>query len=471
MNYQIDNKLSENSLLILGFYESDDNSGAHLYSLEAYLDTPLKPKKALSTLFYHHAQRPVLLVNLGEMKDFNLGKLDKAVKAVCGNLTSLDITSADVYFPTLPEGADETVKQTVMAFEHHLYHFDAMKSKKTTRSLESLQLLMHGDEQSLALGQAISQGVNLARDLGNLPPNVCTPSYLVETAKSLAKSHSKLKAHILDEKQMTKMGMNTLLSVSRGSEESAYLIDLRYENGGDKAPHMLIGKGITFDSGGLSLKPPQGMEEMKFDMCGAASVLGALKTVIELDLPINLNVLVATSENLPGPTATRPGDIVESYSKQTVEILNTDAEGRLVLCDALTYAEQFEPASVVDVATLTGAMIIALGHQTNGLMGNDDALCDALLAAGQKIGDKAWRFPIWDEYQELINSNVADIANVGAGRAAGSITSACFLSRFAEKFKWAHIDCAGTAWVSGKNKCASGRPVPLLAQYLLDQCQ
>ena len=277
--------------------------------------------------------------------------------------------------------------------------------------------------------------------------------------------------NVLGEAKMRELGMNTILAVSQGSSEEAKFIELNYNNGGDEAPIVLIGKGITFDSGGLSLKPPSGMMEMKFDMCGAASVLGTMKALSLLKLPLNVVALVAASENLPGPDALKPGDVVTSMSKKTIEVLNTDAEGRLVLCDALTYAERFNPAKVVDVATLTGAIIVALGDKAHGIMSNNQALCDALLSAGKSVDDKGWQLPLWDEYQSLMDSNVADLSNMASSRGAGSISAACFLSNFAETFPWAHIDCAGTAWKTGKNKTASGRPVPLLVQFLQNEAR
>jgi len=268
---------------------------------------------------------------------------------------------------------------------------------------------------------------------------------------------------------MEKLGMGSLLSVARGSHEPPKLIVLKYEGGrrGDK-PYALVGKGVTFDTGGISLKPAPEMDEMKFDMCGAASVLGTLRAVAELKLPINVVGVIPATENMPGGSATKPGDIVTSMSGQTVEILNTDAEGRLILCDALTYTERFDPQAVVDIATLTGACVIALGHVASGLFANDDALAEQLLAAGQTSRDRAWHLPLWDDYQEQLKSNFADFANIG-GRPAGSVTAACFLARFTKKFKWAHLDIAGVAWKSGAAKGATGRPVPLLTQYLIDR--
>lgn len=359
-----------------------------------------------------------------------------------------------------------------------LYVFDRYKSQKAELlKLKKLTLLADkadsaAVEQGSKEAQAIANGMALTRDLGNLPPNVCHPTFLGEQAKGLAKEFKGLKVEVLDEKKLRELGMGSFLAVAQGSDQPPRLIVLQY-NGAkkDQAPHVLVGKGITFDTGGISLKPGLGMDEMKFDMCGAASVFGTFRAVLELQLPINLVGLLACAENMPSGGATRPGDIVTTMSGQTVEILNTDAEGRLVLCDALTYAERFKPQSVIDIATLTGACIVALGSNTSGLMGNNEALVRQLLKAGEFADDRAWQLPLFDEYQEQLDSPFADIANIG-GPKAGTITAGCFLSRFAKKYHWAHLDIAGTAWISGgKDKGATGRPVPLLTQYLLERAK
>lgn len=324
-------------------------------------------------------------------------------------------------------------------------------------------------KRGLATGAALAKGVSLARELGDLPGNVCTPSYLASEARRLAKGQAQLSVKILEEKQMRELGMGSLLCVSAGSVEPAKLIVLEYQGAAkSEAPLALVGKGITFDTGGISLKPGQGMDEMKYDMCGAASVLGTMQTLLELKPKLNVVAVIAAAENMPDGRATKPGDIVKSMSGQTIEILNTDAEGRLVLCDALTYCERFKPKAVVDIATLTGACVIALGSHASGLYSNREDLAQALLAAGQEACDRAWQMPLWDEYQKQLDSNFADMANIG-GREAGSVTAACFLSRFAKNVAWAHLDVAGTAWRTGANKGATGRPVPLLVQYLLNQ--
>ncbi len=322
---------------------------------------------------------------------------------------------------------------------------------------------------ALAQAAATSAGMSLARDLGNLPANICTPTYLAREARALGKDYKKLRVNVLEEADMKRLKMGSLLSVGAGSRQPSKLITFEYRGAeARQQPVALVGKGVTFDTGGISLKPGQAMDEMKFDMCGAASVFGTIKTVCELDLPINVVGVVPAVENMPGGLATKPGDVVTSMSGQTIEILNTDAEGRLILCDALTYAGRYKPRCVIDIATLTGAVIIALGKIPSGIMGNDRRLIDDLIKCGQQTEDKIWELPLWDEYQDQLKSNFADMANIG-GRDAGTITAACFLSRFTRDYKWAHLDIAGTAWKSGEEKGATGRPVPLLVQYVLNQ--
>jgi leucyl aminopeptidase len=349
-----------------------------------------------------------------------------------------------------------------------------MKSRKETAApaLEQITIAV-GDKADLRKaglgaqqGVAIAEGMALTKDLGNLPPNVCTPAYLATQARDLAKRY-RMKVQVLEREDMQRMGMGTLLSVAQGSHQPPKFIVLEYRGGAkDSKPVVLVGKGITFDTGGISIKPAAEMDEMKYDMSGAGTVLGTLKAVGELKLALNVVGLIPTTENMPSGHATRPGDIVKSLSGQTVEILNTDAEGRLILCDALTYAERYEPVAVIDIATLTGACVIALGHVASGLFANDDRLAEELLKAADEAHDRAWRMPLWDDYQDQLKSNFADFANIG-GRPAGSVTAACFLARFTRKYKWAHLDIAGTAWRSGKEKGATARPVPLLVQFLL----
>jgi leucyl aminopeptidase len=393
-------------------------------------------------------------------------------------LNATGAEEATLHLPELAVGRRDAawkVAHAVTVAREGAYRFTQMKSKSESDGPALHRLTLNVDRASekraasgLAQGLAVAHGMSLAKDLGNLPPNVCTPTYLANQARELAKRY-RIKITVLERAEMEKLGMHTLLSVAQGSAQPPKFIVLEYRGGPKKQkPVVLVGKGITFDTGGISLKPAPEMDEMKFDMCGAASVLGTMKAVGEMKLPVNVIGVVPTTENMPGGRATRPGDIVKSLSGQTVEILNTDAEGRLILCDALTYVERFQPAAVIDIATLTGACVIALGHVASGLFSNDDALAREVLAAADTAYDRAWHMPVWDDYQEQLKSNFADFANIG-GRPAGAVTAACFLARFAGKFKWAHLDIAGTAWKSGKEKGATGRPVPLLTQFLVNR--
>ncbi|MDT8895389.1 leucyl aminopeptidase [Halomonas sp. I1] len=423
----------------------------------------------------------LMLVGLGPREKCQEGAFRKAVDAAFGALASLPADDATVAFNDVPvpdRACDWKARMVAEAAHRAIYRFNDFKSEPApVPPLERVTLLVsEGGDSSAAregsrIGDGIGQGINATRTLGNLPGNVCTPSYLAERAEQMAAdSDGTLTTEILDEAALEELGAHSLLSVGHGSAEPSRLIVMKYQGADDpdEAPHVLVGKGITFDSGGISLKPGDGMDEMKFDMCGAASVFGAVTSVLAIRPGINLVAIVASAENMPDGHATKPGDIIKTLKGLSVEVLNTDAEGRLVLCDALTYAERFEPASVVDIATLTGAAIIALGHHASGLMANDDDLALDLLDAGETAWDRAWHMPLWDEYQEQLDSNFADLANIG-GRPAGTITAGCFLSRFADKYPWAHLDIAGTAWHSGKQKGATGRPVSLLTQYLLDR--
>jgi leucyl aminopeptidase len=400
-----------------------------------------------------------------------LQKIPDTLKAT--HCTELSICLGDI--SVSEHDAEWQARQISEILITNQYRCDGLKSKPAEVSFCLTKVILGFNKTQISaaskgikLGQAIASGVNFARELGNLPGNICTPTYLANQAKNLEQNAAKLKVKVLEEKAMKALGMGSLLSVSAGSDQPAKLIVLEYQGGNKKeAPIALVGKGITFDTGGISLKPGAAMDEMKFDMCGAASVLGTFKTLLALQLPINVVGIIAASENMPNGNATKPGDIVTSMSGLTIEVLNTDAEGRLVLCDALTYSERFKPKAVIDIATLTGACVIALGGHASGLFSNNEALSQALLTAGQTANDRAWPMPLWDDYQKQLDSNFADIANIG-GREAGSITAACFLSRFTKKFAWAHLDIAGTAWLSGSAKGATGRPVPLLVQYLLD---
>ena len=419
----------------------------------------------------------VLLIGLGKEKEFREKPYLAAVRCAVKAVNETGASDATLFFIESAVGKHSLawrIRQAATVAREATYRFSQFKNPKNEeqRPLNKLTFAVTHKadikpaEEALAQGIAIAEGSALARNLGNLPGNVCTPAYLAETALQLAKDHA-IECEILEQSSMESLGMHSLLSVAKGSKQAPKLIILHYQGGKkDEPPLALVGKGITFDSGGISLKPGPEMDEMKFDMCGAAAVLGTIKAVAQMKLPLNLTVIVPACENMPGGSASKPGDIVTSMSGQTIEILNTDAEGRLILCDALTYAERFEPETVIDVATLTGACVIALGHVATGLFANRDSLAKELLEAGNEACDRAWHLPLWDDYQELLKSNFADMANIG-GRAGGSISAACFLSRFTKKFAWAHLDIAGTAWKSGAEKGATGRPVPLLAHYLL----
>lgn len=422
----------------------------------------------------------ILLIGCGKEDDFNEHAYRKVITKAASVLKVANVRHAAFLlatFKVLSRDTYWTTRQAIELIENTLYNFSQFKTqqKSAQPKLQQVSILVVNkqevkiSERALEHATSIAVGMQLARDLGNLPANVCTPTYLAQQAQKLAKDHQAVRTTIHDEKQMKKWGMGALLSVARGSHEPAKLIVMEYQGSKKiKQPIVLVGKGITFDSGGLSLKAPTAMEEMKFDMCGAATVFGVIKAIAAMSLPINVVAVIPATENLPGGNASKPGDIVKTMSGQTVEIMNTDAEGRLILCDALTFAERFKPKVVIDIATLTGAIIISLGNVASGLFGNDDELIQQLQQAGNATSDRVWPMPLWNDYQEQINSNIADMMNIGLG-GGKSITAACFLARFTKNYKWAHLDVAGTAWNSGKDKLATGRPVPLLVEYLLNQ--
>lgn len=441
--------------------------------------------KANTTLLLHSVpdipSKRVMLIGLGKEKDFNDKAYQLAVSATFKALYQTGAADATFFLADIPLKQRDIawkITQAIIIATESTYRFDRLKSKpekepsilgKVTIHVSDQASLLVG-EKALQQGIAIARGMNVAKDLGNLAPNICTPTYLAEQAKEMAKLY-KLKISVLEQKDMEKLGMGAFLAVARGSHQPAKLIALEYRGLAKmEKPIVLVGKGVTFDTGGISLKPPAEMDEMKFDMSGAASVLGTLTAAAEMKLPLNIVGIIPATENMPGGNATKPGDVVTSMSGRTIEILNTDAEGRLILCDALTYAERYKPEVVIDIATLTGACVIALGHMASGLMSNNDQLAEELLQASELSSDRAWRLPMWDDYQELLKSNFADVANIG-GRSAGTITAACFLSRFTEKYSWAHLDIAGTAWKSGKEKGSTGRPVPLLMQFLISRAK
>ena len=421
----------------------------------------------------------VLVVGLGKSGQFGVSQFrlatetaiklikDSKVRDLVNYLTLEDVAGTDPYYL-----ARYAIESTGNCF----YSFDEMKSGKKRRApslkVVGLAVRKRGDAVKTKLGaehaQAIVEGMSLARDLGNLPPNVCTPSYLARAAQKIARQQRSVTTKVLGETEIKRLGMHAFLSVTGGTKEPAKLIVMHYRGARKQKPVVLVGKGITFDAGGISLKPGPAMDEMKFDMCGAASVIATMSTVAALKLPVNLTVVVPTCENLPSGTATRPGDIVTSMSGKTIEILNTDAEGRLILCDALTYARRFKPDVLIDVATLTGACLIALGHHRTAVMSKHDDLAGDITDAGIAADDRAWRMPLGAEYEKQLRSNFADFANIG-GREGGAITAGCFLSKFTSGMNWAHLDIAGTAWRGGGNKGSTGRPVPMLTEFLLQR--
>ncbi len=479
--------------LILGYFAEDSQPSvtAHIDKVsERYLSS-LYERGDISgqlgeTLLLQNvpnvAAERLLIVGLGKKKELTAKNLHKAIAASFAALNNTPVTTTVSTLPKISvSGKDLTwrTRQAAVAALEHTYRFDELKTTPEPKPATLTEVTFHSTNEKEAkqiksgikLGEAIAKGINVAKDLGNNPSNICTPSYLANQAKQLAKDHSNVKTKILSEADMDKLGMHSFLSVSKGSKEPGKLIIMEYQGSRKKTakPIVLVGKGITFDSGGISLKPGASMDEMKYDMGGAASVFGTLNAVAEMKLPINVIGIVAAAENMPGGGASKPGDIVKSMSGQTIEILNTDAEGRLVLCDALTYCERFEPEVVIDIATLTGAMVVALGNHRSGVFTNTPALSKALEKAGETSLDPTWPMPLDDEYQDLLKSPFADMANIG-GRYAGAITAACFLARFTKNLQWAHLDVAGVAWHSGANKGGTGRPVPLLTQFILDRC-
>ncbi len=417
----------------------------------------------------------VLVVGLGEPAKFAVPQYLKAVADAARALKTGPVSSAVFTLSEVPVKDRDNgwnIRQAAIAADHTCYRYTATLGAKNKKREETglKSLAISGqDAGALARGQAIAGGVAFSRELGNLPPNVCNPAYVAQQAQEFASRFDNTECEVLERDEMEKLGMGSLLAVSQGSSNPPKLVVLKYSNGGDAKPYVLVGKGITFDSGGINLKVQGGIEEMKFDMCGAATVMGTFVSAVGMQLPINLVVIAAAVENMADGNAYRPSDVLTSMSGKTIEVGNTDAEGRLILCDALTYAQKFEPAALIDVATLTGACMVALGNHASALMSKDDGLSCELLAAGEDCFDRAWRLPLWDEYQPMLDSTYADVYNIG-GRWGGAITAGCFLSRFTEGQRWAHLDVAGSASTSGKTGMATGRPVGMLSQWLMDRC-
>lgn len=415
----------------------------------------------------------VLVVGLGKIKKLDRSRFDRACLEAGKALRNHPLTACHVYLHEVEFGGVSfgwRLRQAALAIYRANYRYTATKPVKDDSPVP-LQAASFGaaaqHQSALDQAAAMAVGFHKARQLGDLPANICNPAFLAQEAKAIAREHAQVELEILEEAQMAELGMDALLGVSRGSSNRARLIILKYSAGDASAqPVVLVGKGITFDSGGLSMKSPENMIQMKFDMCGAAAVMGAFLACVLLGLPVNVVCIVVAAENMPDGNAYRPGDVITSMSGKTIEVLNTDAEGRLVLCDALTYCDRFKPQVIIDVATLTGACVVALGHHASGLFSNDDELANALLAAGDDVVDRAWRLPLWDDYQSQLDSPFADMQNVG-GMSAGAVTAACFLSRFAQGQRWAHLDIAGSAWKWNEKEGATGRPVGLLTRYLM----
>jgi len=423
--------------------------------------------------------RRVLVVGLGGQKSFDAARFQKVNLEAARALTRLPIDSAVSFLAEADVPGRDTawrVRTAALAADYAAYRYTAtFKPREKSSQPELRSLAFAADAQAQAgidQASAIAEGVRFARELANLPPNICNPAYIAEQSVKFAQAHAdkQVSCNVLDHNEMERLGFGSLLAVGRGSANQPKLVVLEYKGGAaDEKPYALVGKGITFDTGGISLKPGPGMEEMKFDMGGAAGVLGAFVSAVKLGLKLNLVCVVPAVENMPDGDSYRPSDVLTSLSGLTIEVLNTDAEGRLILCDALTYtAQTFQPKVLIDAATLTGACVVALGKHASGLMSKHDDLAEELLGAGETTLDRAWRLPLWDDYQAQLDSGFADVANIG-GKNAGAITAGCFLSRFTEGQRWAHLDIAGTAWDEGRKGLATGRPVPLLAQWLIDR--
>jgi leucyl aminopeptidase len=414
----------------------------------------------------------VLVIGLGKPEKLSAARWDRACLAAGKTLRDHPITECHVFAHDLDiPGVDEVwrLRQLALALQRANYIYSTTKRRKDDDPVPLTAAAFNelpGGQTALDQARGLAAGFLKARHLGDLPANICNPAYLAQEARVIANTFEKVELEVLEAEDMAELGMDALLGVARGSTNQPKLIVLNYSGGAEgEQPVVLVGKGITFDTGGISIKPAPHMDQMKMDMCGAAGVLGAFLSCAELDLPVNLVCIVPAAENMPDGEAYRPGDVLTSMSGKTIEVLNTDAEGRLILCDALTYAERFNPRHIIDAATLTGACVIALGHHASGLM--DDELADALLAAGEKSMDRAWRLPIWEEYLSQLETPFADLKNVG-GMPGGAITAGCFLSRFTKKQSWAHLDVAGSAWKWGETEGATGRPVGLLTQFLID---
>ena len=473
----------KSDMIIIGHFQ-DDEANAHINTLEQSVQDQFQARLAnkdfsgksgqLLTLFSADGTR-IEVLGLGKNDKCSPSSLYALTQKVSTTAAKSRCESVSNYLTALSfDQIDKALKHKLvcLATSHAAYRYEDTKSfkKDNVHHIESLQVFTEdGCTAAVEQASAMSSGIEACRHLANNPPNICNPQYMADYATDIANTHDGCEINVLEEAEMEEMGMGALLAVGRGSVNPSKLIVLKYNGGGEAKPFALVGKGITFDTGGISLKPGPNMDEMKYDMGGAASVIGTFKAVAELQLPINLITIVAAVENMPDGDAYRPGDVVTSYSGKTIEVLNTDAEGRMILCDALTYAQEFEPQVILDLATLTGACVVALGHHASGVMTKTDGLAADIINAGLEVHDRAWELPLWDDYQKQLDTTFADMKNIG-GFPAGTITAGCFLSRFTEGQNWAHIDIAGTAWNS-KKQGATGRPVSMLVQYLINQTQ
>jgi len=476
MHYAIESDIqffNQSKVIVIGIFDDSEQNPVYVAYNERHPETMQKLRQRIikkNQLISHLGENDqyILLINQGKSTEFNATQLFKYVQTICNHLNqnNLENISVALQFPDSVEKEDQ-IRQCIHTFDQVLYQFNHFKSEAQNHPLK--QISFYGTSEKKKLLEeitALNNGVRMTRDLANTPANICTPSYLAATAQELSQQHSRLSCKILGPQEMASHNMGALLAVAAGSEQEPRLIELQYRNAGNKKPIILVGKGITFDSGGLCIKPGVGMQEMKFDMCGAAAVMGVIKACAEMKLKVNLIGIIASAENMISGKAVKPGDVITTMSGQSVEIINTDAEGRLVLADALTYAKQFNPEFVIDIATLTGAMVVALGDINTGFMTSDNDLADLIMEAAKRSHDRCWRMPLDDDYQKAIDSDVADMLNAAFDRSAGSITAACFLSRYTKSYRWAHLDIAGTAWQSGKTSTASGRPVPMLVELI-----
>ncbi|ASX26359.1 leucyl aminopeptidase [Candidatus Williamhamiltonella defendens] len=491
MEFKVNSECSEkqsSDCIVIGIFESGGfspsaekvNKISHGYLKGLPQNADLQGKAEQALLLHHVPHVPagrVLLIGCGKEEELDERRYKKLIKKMINTLKETGAKNVFCYLTELKvreKDIDWKIRSAIEVIQNALYCFDHYKSTKTLHALNQITFIVTATQTKAAQtaiqeGIALAVGINEAKNLANTPPNICNPAYLNASARKWAEKFKNVRVSVVNEDEMKKLGMNAYLAVGQGSKNESLMSIIEYKS--DKIPAgtkpiVLVGKGMTFDSGGISIKPSQNMDEMKYDMCGAATVFGVINVVAELNLPLYVIGVLAGAENMPGGNAYRPGDILTTLSGQTVEVLNTDAEGRLVLCDALTYVERFDPELVIDIATLTGACVVALGHHMSGLMSNHAPLAEDLLHASEQSGDLAWRLPLGEEYQEQLDSNFADMANIG-GRTAGAITAGCFLSRFTHQYHWAHLDIAGTAWRTGKEKGATGRPVALLSQFLL----